>query len=197
MTGNFLFELSLEASGVPVGEREVYRNKLGVYVDDLTVLLEPLRDDYSKGEVILRYIYGFLTKYEALQTRMDVMFQNGTYNCVSSGILYAVLARAFGFEATGVGTYDHAFVNLALADGRHIDVETTSIYGFDPGQKKEFFDTFTSTTGLVYIPKKSYTQRESLRDVEFISLIFAKSLVYLESKAAKFPGTETNDSSGC
>ena len=182
----FLFELSLSASGVVASERKIYQAKLERYVSDLKVLLKPLDNDYEKGEAILRYIYQFLTKYEALQTRMDIMFQNGVYNCVSSGILYASLARAFGLDVKGVGTYDHAFVTLALADGRHIDIETTSEYGFDPGQKKEFLDVFTSQTGLVYVPKKKYAKRESLSDLEFVSLILQNRLYILNQNNKSF-----------
>ena len=182
----FLFELSLSASGVVAGERKIYLAKLDSYVSDLKQVLKPLDNDYEKGKAVLHYIYQFLTKYEALQTRMDIMLKNGIYNCVSSGILYASLARAFGLETIGVGTYDHAFVVLRLSDDRYIDIETTSKYGFDPGQKKEFLDVFTSKTGLVYVPKKNYAKREFLSDVEFISLILQNRLYVLNQDNKNF-----------
>ncbi|MEM9425036.1 MAG: hypothetical protein AAF975_09665, partial [Spirochaetota bacterium] len=96
------------------------------------------------------------------------------------------MARAFGLEAQGVGTYDHAFVSVILGDRRHIDVETTSEYGFDPGQKKEFFDTFTSTTGLVYVPKQQYAKRATLSDAEFIGLILQNRLYILNQYNKNF-----------
>ena len=180
------FELSLSASGISFAERNVYREKLRTFIDELKVLLPPLSSDYEKGDFILRYIYKFLTKYDPLQTRMDTMFNSGSYNCVSSAILYTTLARVFGLNVFGIGTPEHAFANVYLPDGRYIDVETTSIYGFDPGQKKEFIDTFTSQTGLVYVPKKKYSKREPLNDRVFISLILQNRLYILNQNQISF-----------
>ena len=174
-----LLELSLDASGVSREEHPRYRAIVQTYIHDLKKLLEPLDTDYERGEEILRYMFGFLTRYEALQTRLDVLFQNGIFNCVSSAALYLVLSRALGFEAMGVGTYDHAFVNLIGPDGRNIYVETTSKYGFDPGYNKEFMDSFTSTTGLVYVPKNKYRESKLLSDAEFVSLILQNRLYVL------------------
>ncbi|WGK68988.1 hypothetical protein P0082_10960 [Candidatus Haliotispira prima] len=181
-----LLDFSLDVSGVPVDRFPKYRRKIQSYISKLGPRLKSMSDDYERGAEILRFMSRRLGSYEALQTRMDVLFETGSYNCVSSAFLYVVLARAFDLKVTGVGTYDHAFVNLELSDGRHIDVETTSKYGFDPGTTQKFVDTFTSVTGLVYVPKKKYQKRELLTDAVFISLILQNRLYILNRNSRDY-----------
>jgi hypothetical protein len=52
------------------------------------------------------------------QSRFTGIFADGKYNCISSAILYLLLAREFGFNAQGVMLPSHAFVQLRLPDGK-------------------------------------------------------------------------------
>ncbi len=185
-----LLELSLLGSGVSLEDKNEFVELLRSWLLRLHRQVKAVGgdgiSDYLLGEEILNSMYGFLKEYQSLQTRMDVMFRDGSYNCVTSSLLYVVLARGLGLSARGVGTYNHSFVNVELADGRHIDVETTSRYGFDPGQKKEFLNTFTQETGLVYVPKKKYQKRELLSDNEFVGLILQNRLYLLNQSRRDF-----------
>jgi tetratricopeptide (TPR) repeat protein len=136
----------------------------------------------ARSEYILTYIHTRLLKnYAERQTRLDEVFVNGRYNCVSSAVLYLILAASQGIEAWGVVTRDHAFVTVR-AGTETIDVETTNPYGFDPGSRREFHDDFGRLTGFAYVPARNYRNRADLSPLELISLIFTNRIFDLESR---------------
>lgn len=125
----------------------------------------------ERGEKILSLMYEkVLSQYSLNQTYIDIMFQKGTYNCVSSSILYFALAKAADLRIHGVETPDHAFCTLYLSDGQKIDVETTNPYGFNPGKKRDVSTSQNSKRYLV-VPKKYYSNRHEISGRKFISLI--------------------------
>jgi hypothetical protein len=123
----------------------------------------------------------FLKSYSEHQTRLDQLLSSGRYNCVSSAVLYMLLASSVGLEVTGVMTRDHAFVTVN-AGTELIDVETTNPYGFDPGNRREFHDGFGRTTGFAYVPARNYRDRTSINQLELVSLILHNRIVEAESR---------------
>jgi hypothetical protein len=139
-------------------------------------------EDRERGEFILTFIHHNLLKnYSERQTRLDEIFVNGRYNCVSSAVLYLILAASQGLETWGVMTRDHAFVTVR-AGKETIDVETTNPYGFDPGSRREFHDEFGRLTGFAYVPARNYRDRTNLSPLELISLIFTNRIFDLEAQ---------------
>jgi tetratricopeptide (TPR) repeat protein len=69
--------------------------------------------------------------YDFHQSAVAPIFHGGRYNCVSSAVLYVILARKFGLHARGVILPTHVFVEIGLPDGRIIEVETTTPQGYD------------------------------------------------------------------
>jgi hypothetical protein len=146
--------------------------------DKLVVLLRRFRDEVANvsgqaelGERALIFLHrNLLTGYSLLQTRVDVALDTGVYNCVSSAVLYLIVARSVGLSVSGVRTSDHAFCSV-LVNGQQIDVETTNPYGFNPGSRKEFNDSFGKTTGFNYVPPGNYQERRSIGERELLSLI--------------------------
>jgi hypothetical protein len=137
-------------------------------------------DNIEKAEFILSYMHkNILKNYSLYQTRIDTMLNNGRYNCVSSAVLYAILCKSAGIEASGVMTKDHAFVTVHIGEA-DIDVETTNIYGFDPGNKKEFTDQFGKATGFAYVSPRNYRERQTISAIELISLIMNNRVSELE-----------------
>jgi len=125
----------------------------------------------EKAEFILTFLHSNILKsYSLNQTRVDTIFTNGRYNCVSSAVLYMILCDAMGIETSGVITRDHAFVTVHI-DREDIDVETTNRYGFDPGNRKEFHDHFGTLTGFTYVPARNYRDRQTISRIELVSLI--------------------------
>jgi tetratricopeptide (TPR) repeat protein len=127
--------------------------------------------DKDKAEYILKFMHkNILKSYSLYQTKIDVMLSTGRYNCVSSAVLYMILCQSLGIHTDGVMTKDHAFITIP-AGGTNIDVETTNAYGFDPGNRKEFHDQFGKLTGFSYVPAQNYRDRQTISQIELVSLI--------------------------
>lgn len=112
-----------------------------------------------------------LSQYIESQTKLTTIFQHGTYNCVSSSILYMALAKAAGLKVIPQKTPSHAFCSVYI-NGEKIDVETTNPFGFNPGTKHEL----TSQNNLkkyAIIPKVKYQNRIEISQKNLVSLIAA------------------------
>jgi hypothetical protein len=141
-----------------------------------------VRDAAAAGDYILTYMHRkFLKSYSTLQTQLDTLLGNGRYNCVSSAVLYLILAQSQGLAVQGVITRDHAFATVYQGDASW-DVETTNPYGFDPGNRREFLDQFGKATGFAYVPARNYRDRTSVSPLELISLILSNRIAELESR---------------
>ncbi len=112
---------------------------------------------------------------------MAALFDTGIFNCVSSGILYYAASEAFGINTEGVLTSDHAFCRVITLNGA-VDVETTTVYGYNPGEKKEFADSF-GKTGFIYTPPGNYKNREIIGKKDFIALILQNRIAKLQKKS--------------
>ena len=140
----------------------------------------------GQADFILIYLHrNVFRAYSLMQTRVDTVFANGRFNCVSSSVLYMLLAKSVGLSVSGVKTIDHAFVMVHI-DGEDIDVETTSRYGFDPGNRREFHDEFGRITGFAYVPAQKYYDRQTITPIELVSLIMTNRIYELESRR-RFP----------
>ena len=179
-------EASLYFSGV---ERERISAYLNVYSNIVSSLQKYLGNisntenkDMEKGELILKYLHeNVLKRYEEYETSMDALFDQGLFNCVSSGILYYAVSEACGLKIEGVLTSDHAFCRVIKLD-RAMDVETTTVYGYNPGEKKEFADSF-GKTGFIYTPPGNYKNREIIGKKDFIALILQNRIAKLQKKS--------------
>ncbi|MCW8196568.1 hypothetical protein F6455_17375 [Proteobacteria bacterium 005FR1] len=80
-----------------------------------------------------------IDNYHVDQSKLSTLLDNGQYNCISSALLYIVLARKMGLDAEGVIMPSHAFVQLTLGDGEVVEVETTSRTGYDLEHDEEFY----------------------------------------------------------
>jgi hypothetical protein len=128
-------------------------------------------DQTALAERALTFLHrNLFTSYSVLQTRVDTALENGVYNCVSSAVLYLILARSVGLSVGGVRTSDHAFATV-LVNGQQVDVETTNPFGFNPGARKDFTDSFGKVTGYTYVPPGNYSDRRVIGEKELLSLI--------------------------
>jgi len=136
--------------------------------------------DKDRAEYILKFMHKNIIKsYSLYQTRIDTMLSTGRYNCVSSAVLYMILCQSLGINTKGVITKDHAFITIPMGE-TDIDVETTNAYGFDPGNRKEFHDQFGRLTGFTYVPAKNYRDRQTISQIELVSLILNNRIVDYE-----------------
>ena len=136
----------------------------------------------ERAEFILTYLYtNILRAYSLTQTRIDTIFTNGRYNCVSSAVLFMIFCEYAGIDSSGVITRDHALLTVHI-DGEDIDVETTNRYGFDPGNRREFHDQFGRLTGFSYVPARNYRDRQTISKLELISIILNNRISDLENQ---------------
>ena len=172
-----LAELSLWASGdISLSNMQKIRDAVSM-LNNSSSLPSSGRE---KAEYILEYLYiNILKTYSLNQTRLDTVFSNGRYNCVSSAVLYAILCKAAGINTSGVVTREHAFIIVHI-NGQDIDVETTNRYGFEPGNRREFHDQFGRLTGFSYVPSQNYRDRQTINQIELISLILNNRIAELE-----------------
>lgn len=143
-------------------------------------------DERQKGEAVLEFMHKrFLKTYSVHQSRFDTLLSSKRYNCISSALLYAILATATGLEVSGVSVTDHAFCSVRVGE-EQVDVETTNPHGFDPGTKMEFQDGFGKTTGFSYVPPGNYRDRASVDIKKLFSLVIYNHIVDAET-AGRFP----------
>ncbi len=170
--------LSKENSDLFVRKYEDLAKNLSLYFEKNKINMD---DPYKEGETILLFLHdNILKKYVEMETRLDELFNKGVFNCVSSGIIYYALALHNNLDVRAIRTRDHAFCAIII-DGKIVDVETTTKYGFDPGNKKEFKNSF-GRTGFVYTPPSNYKDRQEISNKEFLSLILQNRISELQHK---------------
>jgi tetratricopeptide (TPR) repeat protein len=117
------------------------------------------------------------TGYAWAQSRLTGIFEDGKYNCISSALLYIVLAREFGFRVQGVQLPSHAFVQLTLSNGKLIEVETTTPSGYDWIHDEAFYKkragVWFSARGLPASTFKDYQSRKILEPLQLVALNMA------------------------
>ena len=183
MSVDALIRIAFIASGTTDEDIETYIARMEGLIE-----AAPGRRGDAEGdaEVLLQWMHeGTLTRYVESQTRLDVLLDKGTYNCVSSAVLYMILVRSRGIPVRGVLTSDHAFCRIITGDDPSdpedgIDVETTTSYGFDPGTRHEAVNSFSGRTGFTYVPPGNYRQRRDIGEKELISLIYQNRLAALQ-----------------
>ena len=162
LSADEVFKLSLLFSECPLDSSEGMQclkqfDQLKQKVTSETFLAQPLED---RGRSVLKLLYqDYLTTYDFNQTKTNVALQTGVYNCVSSALLYMVVAKAAGLEVRGQKTSEHAFCTVYIQN-KKIDVETTNPYGFNPGSK-ETIENEDKIQGYYVVPKKYYSNRHS------------------------------------
>ncbi|MFP4363942.1 MAG: hypothetical protein ACLFR1_08730 [Spirochaetia bacterium] len=175
-------EGALAFSGVSAARIPEYRDRILDYTRELETAVSGIEDDYEKGEAVLEFMHeNILSVYSEYQTRVDVILDRGTFNCVSSAVLYLIFMKSQGLNVQGVSTSSHAFCFIPI-DGEIVDIETTNIHGFDPGRKQEFTDSFGNTTGYSYVPPGNYSLRTRLEEKQLIGLIFQNRIASLEAR---------------
>jgi tetratricopeptide (TPR) repeat protein len=167
-------EGALLLSGAETEELPALKREIGNLIAEARSELNGINDRKELAEELLLYLHRrLLMTYRERQTRVDVLLREGSYNCVSSAVIYAVMAKAFSLQVEGVRTPDHAFCRV-LIDGRAgeaVDVETTSPFGFDPGSRREFKDHFGRVTGYTYVPPQNTAGRRRAGEKELLALI--------------------------
>jgi hypothetical protein len=166
-----IIDAALQFSGATDPDAAASRERLAALMAKFRSEVADVTSSAELAERALAFLHrNLFTSYSFLQTRVDTALQSGVYNCVSSAVLYLIVARSVGLSVSGVRTTDHAFCTV-LVNGQQVDVETTNPLGYNPGSKKEFTDSFGKVTGFSYVPPGSYSDRRPIGEKELLSLI--------------------------
>ena len=172
LSGEQVIRLGLVFSGV-LPESESWNEYLDIYrglEKEVVDFSGGQADQAIVGEKILTLMYErTLVQYVEHQTKLDEMFFEGTYNCVSASVLYMALAKAAGLTVIPQRTPDHCFCTV-VARGNKIDVETTNPMGFNPGTRRVVSKKNNSTHYAV-VPQKKYNGRHEVSDYMLVSLV--------------------------
>jgi hypothetical protein len=170
---NDLLALYLIASGDVRDAEQVqpFQTQIAQFFEQHADVLR-IRDQHERGTQLLRRMHRHflhaderspLAGYDADQSQLSELLRSGVYNCISSALLYLVLAEHAGLDSAGVIMPSHAYVQITLADGRVIEVETTAANGFDVVRDEAFFARQASdwfvTRGLAVPSFADYEQR--------------------------------------
>lgn len=169
-----LLALAILASGA---ERDAaayagYRQRVDQFIARTKPTIDAAADDWHRGYELHRAMHRVFFKaertelgsYDLEQSRVTSIFSGGRYNCLSSAMLFAVLARGFGLPVRAVLVPTHVFIEMgAAAGGKIIEVETTSATGFDWVHDDRFYRQeaalWSSNRGLRPVTIEEYRQR--------------------------------------
>lgn len=182
-----LLALALIASG-DVRRQENYdriKKDLHRFVKKIRPRVESQSSIHAKGKVLfnamhVRYLAGgkngqsseLISGYESGQSKVSTIFKNGNFNCISSAILYTIIARYFNLKVEGVVISQHAFVQIQSENGRFIEIETTSKKGYGLVHDKKFYEknftVFALSRDLAIPTYKDYLNRRKVTPHRFI-----------------------------
>jgi len=144
--------------------------------------IEAAPDDWHRGYALHRAMHRTffggerteLGSYDFNQARLTGIFTSGHYNCLSSAVLFTVLARAFDLPVRAVVVPTHVFVELGPPGGKIIEVETTSETGFDLVHDARFFQEsaagWSSNRGLRPVTFDEYEHRTIIEPYGLMAL---------------------------
>jgi hypothetical protein len=179
---NALLALAILASGDRRDSEAYagYQRRVDQFIAEVRSTVQGATDDWHRGYELNRAVHrAFFTgertelgAYQLTQGRLTGIFDTGHYNCISSAILYTILAREFDMPVRGVLVPTHAFVELGPPGGKTLEVETTSDTGFDLVHDARFFAEsaarWSSQRGLRPVTLDEYQHR---RIVEPLGLV--------------------------
>ncbi|HVO38279.1 MAG TPA: hypothetical protein VMV03_04545 [Spirochaetia bacterium] len=166
-----MVDAALQFSGAPEDVSAADKDKLAALMKRFRDEVADLTGQEELAEKTLIFLHrNLLTTYTERQTRIDTALETGVFNCVSSAVLYMILAKSVALSVGGVRTVDHVFCTVMIS-GEPVDVETTNPYGYNPGTRKEFSDSFGKVTGFSYVPPSNYHDRRVIGEKELLALI--------------------------
>jgi hypothetical protein len=183
LTSNQLARLSLLSSGLKGNQLNSYMEKLNILINESENEISSSMNTDEKAEALLLFLHNnVFTRYSLTQTSLYTVLDRGTYNCVSSAVLYMILTRHHGVFVEGIHVKDHAFCFIPGTVSGGTDVETTNEWGYDPGSRKEFQSSFASRTGYAYVSPGNYKARLRQGDRDMAGLILQNRIVELQKK---------------
>jgi|WetSurMetagenome_2_1015567.scaffolds.fasta_scaffold00234_10 hypothetical protein len=179
-----LLALGLFASG-DVRDAEIfaaYRKRVLAFVEEVRLSMGGDTDEFNKGRILYssmcqrffkqRLIGDELKGYDFRQSKLSEVFRSATFNCISSTLLYIILARYFGLNVNAALIPSHAFVQQTLRDGTTVEIETTSKNGYNFKNDKSGFERLRKdwfkSRGLAMPTYEDYAKRQVLSPLHVV-----------------------------
>lgn len=163
------------ASGI---RKELDLKRARAWIDDATMrareVVRAQKGTEARADHLLRWIHEQLfSTYRASATDAVSLIRYGQYNCLSSCLIYGIIAERLGFKVTGVAVDRHAFCRVYAgeqAHGRGWDVETTTPLGFNPGRDIKI------SNAVVSVPRSRYRNRREMSLFELMGLLYTNHM---------------------
>jgi tetratricopeptide (TPR) repeat protein len=165
--------------------RKAYLSKIDALETEARDATADAETPYARGEKLLRFLHAgpMARGYSLHQSSLAVLLDTGKFNCVSSAVLYNVLARRLGLDVRAIEIPGHVFSILYDGD-RAADVETTTREGFNPARTLR--EKLAAEGGTAYIPEKHKKLRREVGDWGLVALLYYNRGVE-RSLARQFP----------
>jgi hypothetical protein len=124
-----------------------YRQRVDQFLAGVKPAIDAAADEWHRGYELHRAMHRtFFTGqgtelggYDVSQGRLTGIFAGGHYNCLSSAMLFVVLARGFGLPVRAAFVPTHVFIEMGQPGSKIIEIETTSATGFDWIHDERFY----------------------------------------------------------
>ena len=165
-------DVALIASGVlGASERTDYLRRIDTLAADARIAVAKFKNAAERADALLRWLHREALKngYRGAQTDLAILLDTKTFNCVSSAVIYNIIARRLGLDVRAIEVPDHAF-SIVYDGTAHMDVETTTPLGFNPARDQ--IEAFERMTGFRYIPQSHRDQRREIGEAGLVALIY-------------------------
>jgi hypothetical protein len=157
------------------------QRRVDAFVAEVRPTIAAAADDWHRGYELHRAMHRVffndgreLNRYQFTQSRLTAIFSDGRYNCLSSAVLFVVLARAFDMPVRAVVVPTHVFVEMGVPGGKIIEIETTSPTGFDWVHDARFYREeaarWSSSRGLRPVTLEEYQRRSIVEPYRLMAL---------------------------
>ena len=165
-------DMALLASGVlDASKRRDYLRRIDALEAQARLALVKTRNSAERADALLRWLHREVLKngYRSEQSDLAVLLDTKTFNCVSSAVIYNILALRLRLDVRAIEVPDHAF-SIVYDGTAHMDVETTTPLGFNPARDQ--IEAFERMTGFRYIPQSHRDQRREIGESGLAALIY-------------------------
>jgi hypothetical protein len=177
-----LLALAIVASGDhrDVASHAGYQQRVDQFLATVKPTIDAAADDWHRGYELHRAMHrtffadrAELGGYDFYQARVTGIFDGGHYNCLSSAMLFTVLARGIGLPARAALVPTHVFVEMGEPGGKIIEIETTSSTGFDWIHDERFYKEeaagWSGKRGLRPVTLDDYQHRKIVQPYQLMA----------------------------
>jgi len=182
-----LLALAIVASGDhrDAASRSAYQQRVDQFIASARPAVARAADPWHRGYELHRAMHrtflsgasgdkGELGGYDFYQGRITGIFTSGTYNCLSSAVLFTVLAREVGLPVRAAVVPTHVFLELGEPGRKVIEIETTSSTGFDWIHDERFYregaTAWSARRGLRPTTIEEYRSRRIIAPYQLMAL---------------------------